>query len=260
MRSSAESPTVPFGFFHAKNPSLPTVGANSEASPLSDVLFWGDSHAAVVSPLLHEIGTSQGIRYPVANMYGVAPLEGIWARGAQDDRTASAVGTVLKSIETLKPARVVIIARWSLHLRQATDGSGGSPLEVCCRALGRTVERLRRAGVKEIVICGEVPRQLMTPPQVAIRSWWFDFDPLKARVSIQQHALEQVESREFLAVAAAIDGVRVVDLAESCFNLQGFAHAQDGEGALYTDDDHLDLRGARHYLQGAIQPLLEGLQ
>jgi len=227
MRRDAEAPTVPLAFFRAEHPSLPTVGAESESSSISEVLFWGDSHSAVVSPLLHEIGISRGQKFHVASMHGVAPLAGIWEEGAQDSRTAGAVGKVLDAIEALKPARVVLVARWSMHLGQATDDSGGSPLEVCCRSLRYTVDRLKRAGVREIVICGEVPRQLMTPPQVAIRSWWFDFDPLEARVTIEQLEREQVDSRKFLAFAAAIEGVRVVDLAEACFNDEGIAHGQD---------------------------------
>lgn len=257
MRPDEQSPTVPFGFFSARDPVLPMVGADLGASALPDVVFWGDSHAEVISPLLHEIGLSKGMRVPVASMHGVAPLDGIWARGLQDDRTASAVGKVLTAIEALRPTRVVMVSRWSLHLGRATDGSGESPHEVCCRALRRTVDRLKSAGVREIVICGEVPRQSLTPPQVALRTWWFDQDPRGVGVSTQQHALEQVESARFLAFARTLDGVRVVDLADSCFDRGGVAYAQDSEGTLYTDDDHLDCRGARHYLQGVVRALLD---
>jgi peptidoglycan/LPS O-acetylase OafA/YrhL len=255
----SEAPTVPGGF-RAKHASLPTVGATSKADSVSKVLLWGDSHAGVVSPLFHEIGNSLGTKYPVAIMHGIAPLEGMWAEGTQDPRVAAAVGEVLKAIEILRPIRVIMVARWSVHLGRATDGSGDRPLEVCRHALRRTIERLRGAGVGEIIICGEVPRQIMTPPQVAIRAWWFGFDPLLAGVSLQQHALEQVESRKLLDFAAELEGVRVIDLGEACFDEQGVAHAQDAGGTLYTDDDHLDLRGARLYLRGAIEPLLRDPQ
>jgi hypothetical protein len=149
-----------------------------------------------------------------------------------------------------------MVARWSVHINHATDGSDKDPLEVCRDALRRTIELLRGAGVEEIVICGEVPRQAMTPPQVAVRAWWLEFNPREAGVSRQRHDLEQAESRKFLDFASAMEGVRVIDLGEQCFDGQGVARAQDADGTLYTDDDHLDLRGARLYLHETFRSLL----
>lgn len=252
----ADAPTIPSGFKGDVN-SLPSVGSLHATHAAPDVVLWGDSHAGVISPLLDRLGKSEGRRFAVAIMNGVVPLEGVWSNVGQDGRTSAAVGEVLAAIERVRPFRVILAARWSMHLERATDVSRRDPTEVMQSALRRTVDRLRSAGVREIVICAEVPRQELTPPQIAIRFWWFGLDPTRVGVSRDEHARRQAESRRLMEFAASLDGVRVVDLGAVCVDEQGIARAQDSHGALYTDDNHLDLRGATRYLFDVVRTLVK---
>jgi peptidoglycan/LPS O-acetylase OafA/YrhL len=255
MAPASEAPQVPGGF--TADQDLPVVGTRKAIARPPRLVLWGDSHAAFVSPVLHQIGVDRDIAIPVAVMHGTVPIPEMWSVG-QDHRVGEAVNRVCLAIERLRPTDLLWVGRWSSHLRGVVDRSHvpadeRARAELARRGIASTIERLQAAGVERIWIGLEVPLQPLAPSQIALRQWHWGADPFSFGVSRETHAEQQRLVHAVFSAFENVPGVRFLDLAEPCFSADGIARPETEDGAVYLDDDHLNDRGAQRFLR----PLLE---
>ena len=260
MASASQAPQVPGGF--TSDQDLPIVGARSVITGRPRMVLWGDSHAAFVSPVLHQIGVECGVSIPVAVMHGTVPIPATWSSG-QDRRVGHAVEQVCLAIERLRPTDVLWVARWSSHLFNIVDRTkvptdDRERVESARRRIARTIERLHAAGIERIWIGLEVPLQSLSPAQIALRQWHLGADPFSFGVTREMHVEQQ---RSVIAVFSAFEGmpgVEFVDLGQPCFSKDGVARPETEDGPVYLDDDHLNDRGAQRFLRPVLERVLFG--
>lgn len=247
------SPLIPEGF--RSSDGLLQIGVKAARRSGRTIVLWGDSHAGVVCPVLHRIAMDRNVSIPVAVTPGATPIPGAW-KPDRDAGLRELVVEVFDAIGELRPTDVIWVGRWSAHFSGLVDGGSGTSVDIARRSIARTIARLRTAGVERIWICLEVPSQILTPPQIALRQWHLGADPLSYGVSRRSHAQQQALVREVFAAFEGESGVRFLDLAEPCFNSDGIAAVESVDGPLYLDQDHLSDLGAERLLRGLLETRL----
>ena len=257
----SQSPDLPGGF--RQGHQFPTIGSTATTAPLAPFLLWGDSHAEVVSPLFHNFGIDTSTRVPVAINHGAAPLIGVWQK-YQDARQRNLKQQVVLAITDQQPSDVFLVARWSMHIAEVVDSESEGIAESDSRAaFGRgvaaTIAALKAAGVERIWIGLEVPRQDLTPGQIALRALYLGADPRTFGIPRELHAARQHHVRAVFEAYRNDPAVRFLDLGDPCFAPDGIAYAQTDDGSMYLDDDHLSLLGAVTYLGDTLMTVLGNL-
>ena len=250
-----KSPLIPEDF--RTDDDLPRIGAARADGTARTIVLWGDSHAGVVCPVLHRLAVDRGLSIPAAVMSGVTPIPGAW-KPDRDARLPKLVDNVFAAIEKLRPSEVVWVGRWSAHFSGLVDGGSGTSVDVARRGIARTIARLRAAGVEQIWIGLEVPCQSLTPPQVALRQWHLNADPLSYGVSRRSYTEQQQLVWEVFAALQGEPGVQFLDLAEPCFTSDGIASVESEDGPLYLDQDHLSDLGAERFLRPMLEATIFG--
>lgn len=126
--------------------------------PLADVkpllFLWGDSHAAHLVPGLRQLQNQSG-SFRLAR-FTAAGCPAVIAGNALDNKSCNETNAfVMKRIAELKPEIVVIAGFWYHYGIQKNKKKQFWKLD--SSALANTVRLIRNAGVKQVLVVGEVP-------------------------------------------------------------------------------------------------------
>ncbi len=240
------------------------IGAKSAAE--RSFLFWGDSHARVLSSTVASVAEEQGIKGLVVFRGGCPPFLEL-AGTAFDKRgcqtTAQQVETLLK---TKGYANVVLVARWALYAEGGGFRNGkwfstafdqGDVLKnraAFTEALVATVRKIQATG-RTVTIIGPVPDLRMNPPESMIRAMMRGTTP-DLHANVADFRARQGAVLRLFSSLAQLRGVRVVYPHESLCDGSACRTA-DGPMPLYTDDNHLGVNGValiRRELGNAVAP------
>ncbi|MFY9853362.1 MAG: SGNH hydrolase domain-containing protein, partial [Terracidiphilus sp.] len=117
-----------------------------EPEPL--VFVWGDSHAADLIPGFRVLQTQSRVRLAQYTAVMCAPIIGLKERAWPDCESVN--DTVLDRVKTLRPDVVVLSANWN-HAEPGLDRVA------LADKLFETIESVRAAGVRRVVVLGSAP-------------------------------------------------------------------------------------------------------
>jgi peptidoglycan/LPS O-acetylase OafA/YrhL len=231
------------------------VGTPSPGAPR--ILLWGDSHAAALAPALGAVAADQAIAPIVAFKISCPPLVGYRNFGKQPIDCAPFVDDVLRFVAERNVRHVVLHARWPWYVEGTRNEQITAPHaqlapgrydpdaneQAFATLLGRTIDALQARGARVTIVT--------SVPEVGV-----DAPELLARHALRGAALPQVDAAQFerrtarahAAIDAAIAARPDVEARHPSALLcrdGGCVLAHDGR-ALYHDDDHLSIEGARH--------------
>jgi peptidoglycan/LPS O-acetylase OafA/YrhL len=243
-----------------------------DSAPVSFAL-WGDSHAAALRPALEEAMAGTGKKGALMWQAQCPPLLGATRLGhlaaeeckAFRERAVDFLGAPQSSIDT-----VFLSARWPAaetsslaitdeahdHLFADEQSEELGPKEnrrVFARSLRRTVETLRAAGKKVVLIGGipvvgwDVPAMLALSVQHRVR---VPQAPSRSETEKQSEFVDGVFKR-----LARLDGVAFIPVIDLMCTERCLVTANNR--ALYSDRSHLSLFGAKRFLGVALRPRLE---
>lgn len=127
------------------------------AQPL--VFVWGDSHAADLFPGLRALQDQSQVRLAQFTASLCAPIIGLEIRERQACRSIN--NAVLDRVRELKPAIVVLSAYWD-YVDPDHDRTTRAA------ALLRTIELVKAAGVKKVVVLGSAPYWTTSVPGLLV--------------------------------------------------------------------------------------------
>lgn len=235
----------------------------------ASVLVWGDSHATVLIPAFKESAQRHEISLLEASFSGCVPLDGLEnnASCAQfNQRVEKAVGE-----ETFSD--VVLVARWSLYLYGQMSGDKERALkdprtgkyvravaeQRLAQGLRERVQGLRAAGHR-VWLVKEAPLQEIIVPYRLSRLAMLNRPVDGEGLLVAEHVKRQAFITQlFDELAAADNGVAVLDPAPQLCGADGLCRVELNGRALYTDDNHLSDVGAR-YVEAFLEPLFRSLQ
>lgn len=239
---------------------LCTIGPRPSA-PTSFVV-WGDSHAEALLPVFDRLAQRHGVMGRYAGRYHCPPLVGV----ARKDAAASACETfsrlVLDALVKNRVRTVFMITRWNLLLNgrqryEATVAREREPrladaqtvalgLEenhaVLRRALARTIEALREAGVEPWLV-GEVPPAGVDPPRTLARWAQLGRDLRLLDPPAAVHQRREALLRAIVEPFAARGELQLLFPGRLLCDASRCRLVEAGR-ALYRDDDHLSRTGA----------------
>ncbi|WP_081071618.1 acyltransferase family protein [Burkholderia cepacia] len=189
------------------------------------VMLWGDSRAAALSPGLRSASAERGIRFAQLSTSGCPPLiDG----GSERCRDSNA--RVLELVHTVKPATVLLTANWSSDRLQALPG---------------TIGALRAAGVKRIVLIGQVATWQSALPKLYWLYWREHHQTLPSRTDFGLDPASKRYDREGAAMASQL-GIEYVSAFDAMCDARGcITRAGIGRGSIVMfDDSHLTPQGA----------------
>jgi peptidoglycan/LPS O-acetylase OafA/YrhL len=229
-------------------------------------LFWGDSHARVLSSTVAKIAEEQGTKGLVVFRGGCPPFLGIDGT-AFDKRdcakTAAHVDTLLKGGGY---QNVVLVARWALYaegggyrngkwFKTAFDQGHVQKNRVAfATALSATVQAILNSG-RTVTIVGPVPDLKLNPPETMIKAMMRG-GKADVRAPSADFVARQANVLTHLSMLEHFPGVRVVYPHQSLCDVSE-CRTVDGAMPLYTDDNHLGVNGValiRRELGAAIAP------
>jgi hypothetical protein len=125
--------------------------------PDATIVLWGDSHAGRLYPGLRQ---ELGDRYRIAQFTRSGCAPNFWSFHPRQAVAAcsSANILVMRRVQELRPAVVVVFARWSGWSGKAIDG-----------ILLRTVHALRENGAQRVVVVGPAPEWDWPLPDILFR-------------------------------------------------------------------------------------------
>ena len=153
------------------------VDGKPRGAPL--VLLWGDSHAADLYPGLQALQETHRFRIAQFTYSACPPLLDFPVPEQPDCLAAN--DYVLRQVERLAPAEVVLSAAWEQYSSVAD--------------LERTIAALRRAGVPDIVVAGLRPHWKADLPQL-VYSWYERYRTTPRRLPTTLFALYPVAERD----------------------------------------------------------------
>jgi peptidoglycan/LPS O-acetylase OafA/YrhL len=240
------------------------VGAAATGRPA--VLLWGDSHAASLAPAIAKKAGERGARAVVAFKRSCAPLVNFRDYAWVGSDCYGFTEEVFAFVERERVPRVVLHARWAWyvegsrneqerapHIQMAANEPGPKAnLREFSRLLRETVLRLQALGV-EVAVVTSVPEVGFSAPELLTRR------ALRGEPTpfVEQETFERRQARahaaiESMARETAVDVLHVYPWL--C--REGRCAIAQGSRALYHDDDHLSLDGARVVRQ-ALAPVFE---
>ena len=236
-------------------------------SPLApaQMLVWGDSHATALIPALDESAREHGVNVWLASSAGCLPIEGL-EHGA---RCANYNRRVERALATEPVRDILLVARWSLYLYGDAKGDHGHALrdgnghydrvvaeQRLADGLRARVEQLRKAGYR-VWLMKEVPLQPFNPPYRLSRLAMLHQPTAGVGMPVEDHLRQKAFINRLLAdIAAADQGVRVLDPTPQLCDASGLCRAEQDGYSLYTDDNHLSQVGAKLLLP-VLKPLFE---
>ncbi len=241
----------------------PVCVAHLNAGAGPRVVLWGDSHIGVWGPVFGRLARAEGFELYAFRHDGCPPIEGV--RRSDTEESLAICGTlgVMRAIESgiieLKPAVVILAARWSLYshgwirngqLMEAdsflttehTQATLESSHEALARQIPASIRRLQEHGIGVVVF--------KNPPVLK----WEITNVRKSIEELQVTATEHADySRLIDDIFGRLQGVTIFDPAKDLCH-PTCAVERDGR-SLYFDDNHLSAFGASAY-DGEIGTLL----
>jgi peptidoglycan/LPS O-acetylase OafA/YrhL len=229
-------------------------------------LFWGDSHARVLSSTVASLAAEKGIKGVVIFRGGCPPflsLEGTVFDKRDCANTANQVETLLQGKDY---ANVVLVARWALYAEGGGYRNGkwfASPFDqgdvqknhaAFATALSATVQAIRESG-RTVTIVGPVPDLKLNPPETIIKAMMRG-EKANVRATSADFLTRQGFVLSMLTLLEHAPGVRVVYPHQGLCDVNA-CRTVDGAMPLYTDDNHLGVNGValiRRELGAAIAP------
>ncbi|GLQ07184.1 acyltransferase family protein [Sneathiella chinensis] len=220
----------------------------------SRVLFWGDSHSGMVFKAYRALQEEAPWQVLSVGMPDCPPIVDIvTTRRKNRELCPGYVDLIVDHIEKNGVEVVVLGSRWAnLASDFRAPGDGGRSHTIfdtrnensvmdLGSALIRTIDRIEAAGARVIVI-GPVPEIQFHVPDTLIRTWSGIGDlPLVRREDFddrQSRVLAALKRIEILGKATVIYPHQMLCDDVSC-------DVTRNDKALYTDDDHLSVEGAR---------------
>ncbi|HEX2581359.1 MAG TPA: acyltransferase family protein [Dongiaceae bacterium] len=196
------------------------------------VLLWGDSSAASIFPGLQTIAAKR--RYDVAQYTASAcpPLLGV----DQPDRPKCRATNdfVINRIATLKPELVILQSYWRY-----------GPID---EALSRTIEELRRIGIKRIVLIGPDIIWQGGLPQTAYRYYFDHKNTPNPYLPERIRADMAVDLDDGMRLLAQKLHIRYISAIDTLCNESGCLTSVDGK-LIAFDFHHLTIAGADYFAQ-----------
>ncbi|HET6534831.1 MAG TPA: SGNH hydrolase domain-containing protein [Sphingomicrobium sp.] len=238
------------------------IGAPGEPQ----LVLWGDSHAAAISPSIRDVAHREKIPGVAFTSPGCPPLIGAQPFTRDEPKSIRCRAFqehALASIEALPRVTTIILAgRWALATETTRFGDetrGRSFLRdsktdrnsvtesrrAFAEALPRTVRALTKDHPKaRILLIGQVPEPGFDPAECMIRAMMFDRDLSKCatvksasrdRLRFSDSLIEQFAADDPQVGAIMLD--RLTCASERCQTMMGIT-------PLYRDVDHLSREGA----------------
>jgi peptidoglycan/LPS O-acetylase OafA/YrhL len=217
----------------------------SSAPPDRETVLWGDSHAASFYPALRPIF---GDRLTYLTGGGCAPVLGL-AGLRQSCRDLNA--RTLDYVDRRRPAQVIMPGRWARFAEQPEFAA----------SLQATLERLLRAGVKDIVLLGPLPEWSPSNPELLVRGLRRSEARQDPVMRLEATGLDRLRSADQRLRTIARDaeaavgrgGVRVMSTADVICTagrcVGGLREGEDRLVPLAWDYGHLTPEGSRHIVE-----------
>lgn len=224
------------------------------------VMLWGDSHAAAIRPALEVALEPAGASAVLVWQSACPPLLGAHRIGDPKGEACERwrVGAITFAQNSDQISTVVLMGRWVYVASGKRREAGGAHVElfrddlttepsaeenprVFERALHRTVSALRAAG-KTVVLLGGTPEMGWDVPAIlALSAYHRVVPPTPARR--EQIAAENRFVDEVFVEVAGTPGVTFIPLRDIlCVDE---CRVLEAKRAVYSDDDHLSMYGAR---------------
>ncbi len=229
-------------------------------------LFWGDSHARVLSSTVASLAEARGIKGLVVFRGGCPPFLALKETPFDKRDCAKTAGQIETLLKGPGYANVVLVARWALYAEGGGYRNGkwfASPFDqgdarknhaAFATALSATVQAIRESG-RTVTIVGPVPDLKLNPPETMIKAMMRG-EKANVRATSADFLVRQATVLSLLSLLEHAPGVRVVYPHKSLCDVT-ICRTANGAMPLYTDDNHLGVNGAaliRQELGAAIAP------
>jgi peptidoglycan/LPS O-acetylase OafA/YrhL len=228
----------------------------------TDVLVWGDSHAAAAAPVFMAAADETGKAGYLAKKAGCAPLTGIQRLDRDSADCAAFNAMVIALVREQRIRNVVLVAHWSTYANEERSSWGiaalhrfatrddvtvprtaAENLQVFTRAIGRTVGTLRELGAR-VFILEEVPGGADSVPSGLAKAVRYGLPRANVSVTIEEYRMLQAnQALAFREVAADDPNIVIVDPIAVFCPARRCEVEENGE-SLYVDRHHVSRRGA----------------
>ncbi|MDR3528659.1 MAG: acyltransferase family protein [Rhizomicrobium sp.] len=201
------------------------------------VAFWGDSHVGVLEAALRVRARKDGVAISIYSRGACPPL--LYPAAQSLIRCRRFNETVFAHLKANPPDLVVLAAHWDANCRP----SGIAP--DCAIRLPETIQRLRAAGVRHVLVLGDTPfwskpvSRLLIPgllrhPEASVPQY------------LDRHLLVNHDQTHMRAVSRDSGAAFLPLLPELCSAER--CRIADGGHLLQADTDHLTQPGVRYVL------------
>jgi peptidoglycan/LPS O-acetylase OafA/YrhL len=203
---------------------------NTEAPEKSSILIWGDSHAGHLYPGFNAIHSKE-FNILQRTISGCPPIAGF----SPDDRPRCKQSNddTINYIRKIKPERIVLAANWSRY-------------KLNMKQLEETIDMLKKMGVRNIDLVGQVPSWENTLPK-QILLYCKKNDPCNIPRYMSFGLIKNVALDDSLSNVAADSKIRfhspykILCTSEGCLIRTG----DTGESITAWDNDHLTDAGSK---------------
>lgn len=203
------------------------------------VFLWGDSHAQALSLGLRTLLARTTPFYQVASASCLPSLSDHDGRASATSRACDYSNrTALQGIERLHPD-IVVIAQKDSH--DKTDWN-------------RIAARLKRLGVKHIVLIGPLPSWNPSLPSVIANRHWGLTESYISDPALDQNVMAVDQATRELAASAGIQFVSLIDklcIADACR-----VRPENSTSLLQIDSGHLSAEGSLYVVRNYVLPRL----
>jgi len=213
------------------------------------IVLWGDSHAASLYPGLRSLIADDASTYRLAQFTASACPPVVGFKMVSRPHCEANNEHVLRFVERERPDTVVMLASWSFYTGDAFE-------KLALPDVARTVEQLRKLGVRKVVVLGPLPRWLEHQPNIVLREWQRTHTIVeRSRLGFDDRVL--AFDRD-MAVALADSPSTFLSPIQTLCNADGcplIAHRGTQVFPMAWDDAHLTLEGADTVAK-ALRPLI----
>jgi len=235
-------------------------------------LLWGDSHALAIAEVIDAESQNIGLWGNAAIVLGRLPVPGHWRKVSlvprdQFQNFRAWNQAMLDLIRTRKPRNIILCGRWPAYFAEWADGlselepSTPDPISVdrlILQGLGQLLELCEETDSK-LWILEAVPEQPITVRERAIGAHLTGKPTDVIGVNRAAHERRNEKMKKILSGISS-ERLRIVDLAEPLFNVDGFSRVGTSEEAWYRDDNHLNKRGVERALSDVIRKMLKKMR
>lgn len=238
--------------------------------PEAQLLLWGDSHAAVLTGLLHDLGRQYRVEVIVASSAGVAPVPGTYP-AERGPEAMEVSGKVRDWLRENKVDGVLFVAKWEMYLFGRNDGELDRILRAPERKAGRPGEsagifrdyfgstiRELESGGSRVWVMETVGFQPHSVPETLARIASRGRDLNAMALPLSAHQENAGAARALLREAAEGTGAVLLDPLPYFADDEG-RYEMASEGLpLYRDRDHLTPPGAEK-LRSLLEPVFRSV-